>query len=63
VAGEPRAPDRPGEGDVVYHFSAPTRDVIGAAEEMALYAGGAVGLVRSQMPATAIVDELAAGIA
>ena len=26
-------------------------------------AGGAVGLVRSQMPAAAIVDELAAGIA
>ena len=73
AAGEPRAPDRPGEGDVVakradgssiprYHFSAPTRDVMGAAEEMALYAGGAVGLVRSQMPAAAIVDELAADI-
>ena len=74
AAGEPRAPDRPGDGDVVarradgssiprYHFSAPTREVVGAAEEMALYAGGAVGLVRSQMPAAAIVDELAAGIA
>jgi hypothetical protein len=37
--------------------------VIGAAEEMALYAGRAVGLVRSQMPAAAIVDALAAGIA
>jgi nitronate monooxygenase len=73
AAGRPGTPHRPGEGDVVahradgsgvprYYFSAPTRDVSGDAEAMALYAGEAVGLVRTSMSAATIVDELAAGL-
>ena len=70
--GRPRSPDRPGEGDIVarrkdgseiprYHFGSPTRDISGDIEAMALYAGEAVGLVRSAMPAASIVAELASG--
>ena len=63
VAGEPRAPDRPGEGDVVYHFSAPTRDVIGAAGRNGVLRRWSSRIGPIAMSATAIVDELAAGIA
>ena len=74
AAGRPQAPSRPGEGDLVanradgtaiprHHFSAPTREVTGGAEAMPLYAGEAVGLVRSSMAAGSIVDDLAAGMA
>lgn len=73
AAGSPRPPGRPGENDTIahraeglevprYHFSAPTRDVTGDAEAMALYAGEAVGLVQSTKPAAQIVDELAVGL-
>jgi nitronate monooxygenase len=73
AAGRPCKPHRPGEGDVVahradgsgvtrYYFSAPTRDIMGNAEAMALYAGEAVGLVSANKRAAAIVDELAAGL-
>jgi nitronate monooxygenase len=72
-AGRPSPPHRPGEGDIVatrrdgseiprYHFGSPTRDVRGEVEAMALYAGEAVGLVRSTEPAADIVKELAAGL-
>lgn len=71
-AGRPNAPARPGEGEIIakradgsavqrYHFGSPTRDVTGDAEAMALYAGEAVGLVRSTQPAASIVQELASG--
>jgi nitronate monooxygenase len=73
LAGRPAAPNRPGEGDQVaqradgskivrYSFSSPTRDTSGAVEEMALYAGEGVGLVRSREPAAAIVADLAGGL-
>jgi nitronate monooxygenase len=63
---------RPGATDVVarradgtpiprYHFGSPTREVEGDVEAMALYAGEAVGLVRSKTPASEIVADLAAG--
>ncbi len=72
AAGRPSAPGRPGEGDTVaaradgspiprYHFSAPTRDMTGDTDAMALYAGEGVGLVRAALPAAAIVADLAAG--
>jgi NAD(P)H-dependent flavin oxidoreductase YrpB (nitropropane dioxygenase family) len=70
AAGRPLAPNRPGEGEILakradgtgiprYHFSSPTRDVVGEASAMALYAGEAVGLVNSVAPARTIVEELA----
>lgn len=70
AADRPRPPCRPGEHEAVarradgteiprYHFSAPTPQVTGAVEAMALYAGSIVGLVRSRAPAAQIVDELA----
>lgn len=73
-AGRPRSPHRPGEGDIVatradgsgvprYHFSSPTREVTGDIEAMALYAGEAVGLVRSVESAAEIVRSLAGGTA
>lgn len=73
AAGRPRAPHRPGEGDKVatrrdgsaiprYHFGSPTREVTGDVEAMALYAGEAVGLVRTTAAAAAIVAELAGGL-
>lgn len=72
-AGRPLSPNRPGEGDVVarrpdgtaiprYFFGSPTRDVEGEVEAMALYAGEAVGLVRSIQPAAAIFEEFANAI-
>lgn len=71
-AGRPATSQRPGEGEIVarradgspilrYSFSAPTREMAGDIEAMALYAGGAVGLVRSREPAASIISELAAG--
>jgi nitronate monooxygenase len=74
AAGSPGPLRRPGEDDIVgrradgsdiprYHFSAPTRDVTGDAEAMALYAGEAVGLVRASEPAASILDDLTAGMA
>jgi nitronate monooxygenase len=72
AAGCPLPPHRPGEGEIVakradgtgiprYHFSSPTRDVVGDVGAMALYAGEAVGLVSAVAPARAIVEELAGG--
>ena len=73
AAGRGDPPDRPGEGAIVarrgtgaelprYHFAAPTRDVVGDVEAMALYAGEGVGLVRGVRPAGEIVGDLAAGL-
>ena len=41
-----------------YHFAAPTREMTGNIEAMALYAGQSVGLVREEKPALAIMQEL-----
>jgi nitronate monooxygenase len=71
-AGRPQS-KRPDEGKVIaqradgtpvprYHFASPTRGTKGDIEAMALYAGEVVGLVQSNEPAAAIVDELAAGL-
>ena len=73
AAGRPISPNRPGEGEIVakradgsgiprYHFGSPTRGVVGDAGAMALYAGEAVGLVKSVASARTIVEELASGI-
>lgn len=72
-AGRPLPGHRPGEGEPVgqrpdgsviprYHFASPTRGVQGNVDDMALYAGGAVGLVREGVPAAEIVSELAAAV-
>jgi nitronate monooxygenase len=69
ASGSPLAPNRPGEGETRadgtgiprYHFSSPTREVLGDAGAMALYAGESVGLVSSVAPARTIVEELAGG--
>jgi nitronate monooxygenase len=71
--GRPLPPHRPGEGEIVarradgseiqrYSFGSPTRDVVGDAEAMALYAGEGVGLVRAREPAASILAELACGL-
>ena len=44
-----------------YHFAAPTREMTGNIEAMALYAGQGVGLVREEKPAAAIMQELLHG--
>jgi NAD(P)H-dependent flavin oxidoreductase YrpB (nitropropane dioxygenase family) len=73
LAGRPRAPDRPGEGDVVaqfpggraiarYHFAMPVAGAGGDIEAMALYAGEGCGLVRECAPAAAILSALARGL-
>lgn len=73
VCGRPAGPGRPGEGQIVarrgtgeglprYHFAAPTREMNGDIEAMALYSGEGVGLIRSVQPAADIVADLAAGI-
>jgi NAD(P)H-dependent flavin oxidoreductase YrpB (nitropropane dioxygenase family) len=73
AAGRPLPPHRPGEGEIVaeradgskiprYHFSAPTREIVGDAGAMALYAGQAVGLVTAVAPARIIVEELASAM-
>lgn len=72
-AGRPAAPGRPGEGEALafrpdgtpvqrYHFAAPHAAITGDAEAMALYAGQAVGLVRREEAAAAIVQDLAHGM-
>ena len=72
-AGRPLPGHRPGEGDPIgkrsdgstiprYHFGSPTRGVQGAVEDMALYAGEAVGLVHETVPAGEIVRELAVAL-
>ncbi|OEV08352.1 NAD(P)H-dependent flavin oxidoreductase [Streptomyces nanshensis] len=71
AAGRPPVGERPGEDDVLGHGAdgapieryadvAPTADVEGDAEAMALYAGQSVGLVGRRQPAAAIVAELEA---
>ena len=65
AAGRPAPGMRPGEGEVLatrqgqtitrYHNDAPTADVSGRFEEMALYAGQGVGLIDAVEPAGAIV--------
>lgn len=73
TAAPSKAPNRPGEGECVarradgsaiprYSFSSPTRDVVGDAEAMALYAGDGVGLVHARESASNIVAELASGL-
>jgi len=68
-AGSPRAPRRPGEGDVVatasdgrtfvrYDDMMPLRGMEGDLEAMALYAGQSAGLVRTSDPAADIVRAL-----
>jgi len=72
-AGRPATPNRPGEGEIVgqranganmlrYDFGSPTRAAQGNTEAMAHYAGQGVGLVHAVLPASQIVEELAAGL-
>lgn len=72
AANRPTSPNRPGEGESIarrpdgspiprYSFSAPTRNISGDVEAMALYAGEGVGLVHARQSAAAIVSELAKG--
>ena len=72
-AGSPPAGRRPKEGEPVgarpdgssiprYHFGSPTRKVTGNVDAMALYAGAAVGLVHTCLPAAEIVRELGRGL-
>jgi nitronate monooxygenase/enoyl-[acyl-carrier protein] reductase II len=71
AAGRPAAPNRPGEGSVVgsmgsggdfprYTSMMPLRGMQGGVEEMALYAGQSIGLVREIRPAAAIVEQIVA---
>lgn len=71
-AGRPPPGQRPGEGDTVaagpggspvprYHAASPRQELEGRVEDMAMYAGQGVGLVRRIQPAGEIVRELAAG--
>jgi NAD(P)H-dependent flavin oxidoreductase YrpB (nitropropane dioxygenase family) len=66
AAGSPAAPDRPGEADVVatdaqgrshvrYDDLMPLPGMQGTVEEMAMYAGQSVELVRQVLPAADIV--------
>jgi nitronate monooxygenase len=70
AAGRPAAPHRPGEGDIIardasgraferYDDMPPLPGMTGDLEEMALYAGQSVGLVRDSAPAAEIVAQLA----
>jgi NAD(P)H-dependent flavin oxidoreductase YrpB (nitropropane dioxygenase family) len=70
AAGRPAAPNRPGEGDIIardrsgrgyerYNDLMPLPGMTGDLEEMALYAGQSVGLVRAGGPARDIVARLA----
>ena len=69
AAGRPAAPNRPGEGDIIardpsgrtferYDDLMPLPGMTGDLEEMALYAGQSVGLVRDSAPAGDIVRRL-----
>ena len=70
AAGRPAPGSRPGEGEPVatrgghrvlrYDDSQPTRDTVGDAALMALYAGTSVRAIRGPEPAAAIVKRLAA---
>ena len=71
-AGRPRAPHRPGEGNVIatdaqggthlrYDDLMPLPGMHGDLDAMALYAGQSAGLVRDVRPAAAIVREIADG--
>ncbi|GAA1863379.1 NAD(P)H-dependent flavin oxidoreductase [Asanoa iriomotensis] len=70
AAGSPPAPDRPGEGDVVavhgarphlrYEDLIPLPGMTGDLDEMALYSGQSVELVRDVQPADALVRALTA---
>jgi NAD(P)H-dependent flavin oxidoreductase YrpB (nitropropane dioxygenase family) len=73
-AGRPRAPGRPGEGDVVarapdgtglYRYGAeiPVHGTTGDVEALAHYAGQSAGIVEDVRPAAVIVDELVRGAA
>ena len=67
-AGRPKAPHRPGEGEVVargrsgdvvrYSDMPPLADMEGDTEALATYAGQGVGLVREVKPAAVIMTEL-----
>jgi nitronate monooxygenase len=70
--GRPGPPSRPYLGETVahrsdrspiprYHFAAPTREMTGNIEAMALYAGQSIGLVHEDKSASAIVQELLRG--
>jgi NAD(P)H-dependent flavin oxidoreductase YrpB (nitropropane dioxygenase family) len=70
AAGRPAAPHRPGEGDIIardtsgrtferYNDMMPLPGMSGDLDEMALYAGQSVGLVRNSAPANEIVAQLA----
>jgi NAD(P)H-dependent flavin oxidoreductase YrpB (nitropropane dioxygenase family) len=70
AAGQPPAPDRPGEGEVVatdrrggrhlrYDDMIPMPGMAGDLEAMALYAGQSVGLVHDVVPAARIVEAIA----
>ena len=68
AAGSPPAGARPGEGEVVacrggspivrYHDDIATAETTGTVEELAQYAGQAVGLVHRVEPASAIVESI-----
>ncbi|MFG2222761.1 NAD(P)H-dependent flavin oxidoreductase [Streptomyces sp. NPDC048644] len=71
AAGRPAPGARPGERDVLAHLAgggsvaryadvAPTRDMTGRAEALALYAGQSAGLVHEVRPAAEIVRTLVA---
>ncbi|MCM0674512.1 nitronate monooxygenase [Micromonospora phytophila] len=70
AAGSPAAPARPGEGDVIatnaaggahrrYEDLIPLPGMSGALDEMAMYAGQSVELVRDALPAAQIVRAIA----
>jgi nitronate monooxygenase len=69
AAGRPESGRRPGEGEVVAHSKSlgdieryrpfmPTPDVEGELEELSLWAGQGVSLVRETKPAAEIVREI-----
>jgi NAD(P)H-dependent flavin oxidoreductase YrpB (nitropropane dioxygenase family) len=68
-ADQPVGPQRPGEGDVLatgaaspahvrYSSAAPTNEMTGDIEAMALYAGQSVGIIHEIQPAARIVREI-----
>lgn len=70
AAGQPEAPCRPGEGEVIarapdgrelyrYADDIPVRDATGDIEALAHYAGQSVGVIRNVQPAASVVYELA----
>ena len=72
AAGQPTAPSRPGEGEVIaigakgqpvlrYSDTPPVAGATGDLEALALYAGQCAGLIWDVRPAAEIVQELVAG--